>query len=244
MAFCTNCGKALEEGARFCTNCGAAVLVAVPAPATAASMPVVAVATTAPVTESTVSTSAVREKPAPVVSETELPQAKAPELASYDVSLTASQSSMSPIFVIICVVMLVLISCGIAGTVYLQRQGKAKTQQTAASNSTSNSSTPVPVPSPATPVADSIRAMNLGSYPGATPVAVATLSGETVVAGFLTRDTPQQVMQYYKIRFPVSTMSESEGRAELSTNLPGGERIRIHAEPQGSNTQVIVLQEN
>jgi hypothetical protein len=92
-------------------------------------------------------------------------------------------------------------------------------------------------------VGGSIRAMNLGNYPGATPVAIATLTGETVVAGFLTRDTPKQVMQFYKIRFPLSTTNESEEKAELSATLPGGERIRIQAQPQGSNTQVMVLQE-
>ncbi len=86
--------------------------------------------------------------------------------------------------------------------------------------------------------------MNLGNYPGATPVAIATLTGETVVAGFLTRDTPHQVVQFYKIRFPVSTTTENEGKGELSATLPGGERIRIQAEPQGTNTQVMVLQEN
>ncbi len=85
--------------------------------------------------------------------------------------------------------------------------------------------------------------MNLGSYPGATPVAMATLTGETVVASFLTRDTPQQVMQYYKIRFPVSTTSESAGKAELSAALPDGVQIRIQAQFQGANTQVMVLQE-
>jgi hypothetical protein len=85
--------------------------------------------------------------------------------------------------------------------------------------------------------------MNLGNYPAATPVAIATLTGETVVAGFLTRDTPQQVVQFYKVRFPASTSSETEGTAELSAILPGGERIRIQAVPQGTNTQVMVLQE-
>lgn len=171
--------------------------------------------------------------------------------------------------------LLVLIVGGIAGTVYLQRQGKAKATA-AQSNSASTSqpsetvspssspssspatSTPTPAPTaapsdaqPATstsapssaPVTDAVRAMNLGNYPGATQVAIATLTGETVVAGFLTRDTPQQVMQFYKIRFPVSTTSVNEGKAELSATLPGGERLRIQAQPQGTNTQVIVLQE-
>jgi hypothetical protein len=185
------------------------------------------------------------------------------------------------------VVLLVLIISGIAGTIYLQRQGKTKgaapqaqsqspgsAAGSAPSSASDNSSSgapadeaassaqtpassepgqqtpgpvaaaPAPQPVSTPPVAESVRAMNLGNYPGATPVAIATLSGETVVAGFLTRDTPQQVMQYYKIRFPVSTMTDSGGKGTLSAMLPGGVRIKIHAEPQGGNTQVMVLQEN
>jgi hypothetical protein len=193
---------------------------------------------------------------------------------------TAQQASTSPVFVIVCVVLLLLIAGGIGGTVYLQRQGKAKaaavrqtlpdTSQPSESPSSNPppssadaappASAPAPVTSEATPapaaapvppavpsrapVADSIRAMNLGNYPGATPVGIATLTGETVVAGFLTRDTPHQVVQFYKIRFPVSTITESEGKAELSATLPDGERMRVQAVLQGTNTQVMVLQEN
>ncbi len=86
--------------------------------------------------------------------------------------------------------------------------------------------------------------MNLGNYPGATPAAIATLTGETVVAGFLTRDTPQQVIGFYKIRFPVSTTAETDSKSELSATLPGGQRVRVQAQSQGSNTQVMILQEN
>src|SRR5579884_188588 len=45
MAFCTNCGNALADGARFCTNCGtplgaAAAAAAAPTPAPVAAAPV------------------------------------------------------------------------------------------------------------------------------------------------------------------------------------------------------------
>lgn len=289
MAFCTNCGKPLEEGARFCTNCGTAAQTMVaptpeltpgPNPALAAARAI------APVTQQPSPASEIREDTANSIAENSAPPpdilGPAPDA---DFSI-APQSATSSTFVVICVVLVVLIAGGIAGTVYLQRQGKAKAaaaQQTppetsrpsemTSPNSSSASSAPASVPSPAvsapspatpeptpatpapTPataapaaaapvVAGSIRAMSLGNYPGATPVAIATLTGETVVAGFLTRDTPQQVMQYYRVRFPASTTAESQGRTELSATLPGGERIRIQAQSQGTNTQVMVLQEN
>lgn len=281
MAFCTNCGKSLEEGARFCTNCGTSVQPAASAPvrvpsATAAAAPAVAAEPPVPATE----TSEVQPEvaAAPVT-----PVHDASPTAPYAEFSAAPQTSTSPIFLIVCIVLILLIAGGIGGTVYLQRQGKAKAtaaqqspsdssqpSQTPSSNSSSSRANPAPVSSPGTsspspvtseptpaavpvtpapvpsrpPVADSIRAMNLGNYPGASPVGIATLTGETVVAGFLTRDTPRQVVQFYKIRFPVSTTTESEGGAELSATLPGGERIRIQAVPQGTNTQVMVLQEN
>lgn len=283
MAFCTNCGKSLGDEARFCTNCGTPVQAAAPAPAVVQSAPVAAAPAVAPVAEPIAPVRETREAQ-PEVAAVEAP-APSPEVFAstpYTEFSGAPQSSASPVFVIVCVVLLLLIAGGIGGTVYLQRQGKAKaaaqqvppdTSQPSVTPSSNSSSaiantapvsspgtssptpatseptpvaarvTPAPVPSPG-PVADSLRAMNLGNYPGAMPVGIATLTGETVVAGFLTRDTPHQVVQFYKIRFPVSTTAESEGKAELSATLPGGQRIRIQAVPQGTNTQVMVLQEN
>jgi len=273
MAFCTNCGKSLDEGARFCTNCGTAVQASGPAPVVSPNSAVAAAPATAPATEPLSPSRVISQEPDQMVA-TPAPKTSAPMVLSEIASQT--QPSTSPVFVIVSVVLLVLIAGGIGGTVYLQRRGKAKAtaQQPEASqagempssNSLSVSSAPasspatssasptstVPVPKteatpstalPAAPVADSVRAMNLGNYPAATPVAIATFTGETVVAGFLTRDTPQQVMQFYKIRFPSSTTNESERKAELFATLPGGERIRIQAQPQGSSTQVMILQE-
>ena len=269
MAFCTNCGKSLEEGARFCTNCGTAAQVSTPAPAMPLSAPVAAAPAPAPVADPPVAAYEIQQRLGEVSAERPFSVAETPASTAYDDFAPAPQSSMSPVFMIVCVVLLLLIAGGIGGTVYFQRQGKAKaaaqqaltetsqpcetppSNASAAASVPANSSPATPAPTAtvpavapaAVPVADSIRAMNLGNYPGATPVAIATLTGETVVAGFLTRDTPHQVMQFYRVRFPVATTNESEGKAELSATLPGGERIRIQAQPQGSNTQVMVLQE-
>lgn len=270
MAFCTNCGKSLQDGARFCTNCGSPVQTAAPAPPppnlSVATAPAAAPAPEAivPASENrAVQPEAVTQPIASVETESSVPFG---EPVPYGDHTAAPPTSISPVFVIVCVVLLLLIAGGIAGTVYLQRQGKAKPAATsngsnpasppspatsapipATSEATTKATTPAPAtaaPPTAAPVAESIRVMNLGSYPGATPVAIATLTGETVVAGFLTRDTPQQVIQFYKIRFPVSKTSESEGKSEISATLPGGERIRIQAQSQGKSTGVMVLQEN
>ncbi len=96
-------------------------------------------------------------------------------------------------------------------------------------------------PQAAVPEDDYIRALNLGSYPAATPVAIVTLNGETVIAGFVTRDRPDQVMQFYKVRFPISEVTTDNLGSHLSATLPNNEHIRIDAEPQGSNTQVKVV---
>jgi zinc ribbon protein len=275
MAFCTNCGKSLEEGARFCTNCGTpAQAASVPASAVA---PVAAAPAIAPPEPSVAAAEIPSPQPVPAPpfadapSPIPLPPAEASVPSPYTELPITPPSSTSPVFVIVCIVLLVLIAGGIAGTVYFQKRGKAKvvaaeqgqsqvaepepssntpsatpTNTTlAASTPTSSAPAPVstPAPTPSAPaLADSIRVMNLGNYPGATPVAIATLTGETVVAGFLTRDTPQQVMQFYKVRFPVSTTTESEGKADLNAILPDGAHLRIHAEPQGPNTQVMILQ--
>ncbi|HEU5401998.1 MAG TPA: zinc ribbon domain-containing protein [Terriglobales bacterium] len=273
MAFCTNCGKALGDGSRFCTNCGTAAQITAPAPVVIPGSNAAVAPAPALVGEPVIPADETIDVQPEVASAPPVPKSETSSFEPHEAFSTAAESSTSPVFLIICIVLLLLIVGGIAGTVYFQRQGKAKTaaqqvgpetspsngkpssdSSTAGSNSASASSTaattattePTPqVSTPATsaPVADSIRVMNLGNYPGATPVAIATLTGETVVAGFLTRDTPQQVMQFYKIRFPVSATTESEGKTELSATLPGGERIRIQAQPQGVNTQVMVLQE-
>lgn len=265
MAFCTNCGKSLQEGARFCTNCGTPAPVAVAAPVPPPNVRAVTAPAAALIPEPTAPASENRGAQ-PEVAAQPVSVSDMPSSVPYDDFTGASQPSTSPVFVIVCVLLLLLIAVGIAGTVYLQRQGKAKAAAASAGTNPASSTSPATsAPTPATseptasattleparaaastpaPVADSIRVMNLGDYPGATPVAIATLTGETVVAGFLTRDTPQQVIQFYKIRFPASTTIEGEGKAELSATLPGGERIRIQAQSQVTSTQVMVLQEN
>ncbi len=86
-----------------------------------------------------------------------------------------------------------------------------------------------------------VRSLNLGNYPNATPVAIATLSGEKVISGFLTKDRPEQVMQFYKIRFPVSEVSTNGPNALMTATLANGQVVRIYAEPQGASTQVRVV---
>ena len=140
-------------------------------------------------------------------------------------------SGVSPIVVIICVVLLLLIGIAVSATLYLhnQRKPKVEAEKTAASSL-----------APA-PEDGYIRALNLGNYPAATPVAIVTLNGETVIAGFITKDRPDQVMQFYKVRFPISDVASDSSGSHLSATLPNNQRIRIDAEPQGNGTQVKVV---
>ncbi|HEX6878984.1 MAG TPA: hypothetical protein VF135_01350, partial [Terriglobales bacterium] len=67
------------------------------------------------------------------------------------------------------------------------------------------------------------------------------LSGEKIISGFLTKDRPEQVMQFYKIRFPVSEVSVNGPNAMMTATLANGQVVRIYAEPQGTSTQVRIV---
>jgi hypothetical protein len=144
----------------------------------------------------------------------------------------APSAGISPFVIVVCAILILLIGIAISATVYLHNQRKSKV---AAENAAATASERIP------PDDSYIRALNLGNYPAATPVAIVTLNGETVVAGFVTRDRPEQVMQFYKVRFPISDMATDNAGAHLSATLPNNQRIRIDAEPQGTGTQVKVV---
>jgi hypothetical protein len=151
-------------------------------------------------------------------------------VAVLPVSEMAPASSGFPFAVIISVVLILLIGAAVSATLYLHNQSRPKVeaQRVAASAQSNNDD-------------DYIHALNLGSYPGASPVAIATLSGETVIAGFVTRDRPEQVMQYYKVRFPISEVTAENAVSHLLASLPNNQRIRIDADSQGTNTQVKIV---
>jgi Flp pilus assembly protein TadG len=141
-------------------------------------------------------------------------------------------AGVSPFVIIVCVVLILLIGIAISATLYLHNQRKPKVAAEKAASIASERTAPDD---------NYIRALNLGNYPAATPVAIVTLNGETVVAGFVTKDRPDQVMQFYKVRFPISDMATDNAGAHLSATLPNNQRIRIDAEPQGTGTQVKVV---
>ena len=88
-----------------------------------------------------------------------------------------------------------------------------------------------------------VRNLNLAAYPGATAVAVTSDSGENVIAAFQTRDTPQQVIQYYRVRFPVSDTVGQEGQSELWATLANSKRIVVRAtqQPNGSRVDIVLM---
>lgn len=88
-----------------------------------------------------------------------------------------------------------------------------------------------------------VRSLKLESYPGATSVELMSGSGENTIASFHTRDTADQVIGFYKVRFPVADTTSSEGVAELRAALPNGEHIVIHADRQANGTEVRIIRE-
>ena len=222
MALCTVCGTTLEADARFCTKCGTSVQPA-PTPAAILAEPSVSSATPGAATGTAVAPKASAPSPEPPV--------ESPATYSFPSSdPTAPKSSLSQYFVVICIGLILLIGAGISAILYLRTQSPA----------TPGSQAPVWT-EPASATGDYLYSLNLGNYPGATPVAVVNLNGETVVAGFVTRDKPEQVVQFYKVRFPISEVTAEGATSHLTATLPNGQRIRIDAEPQGANTQVKIV---
>lgn len=219
MNFCTNCGKPLDEGAMFCTSCGSPVSVKSQTTA-AGAVPALAVAK-APEAETVpvAAPSAVQglEFPAP------------------DFSSPHRSGSLGTVLI----VMVIVVVVGVGGTLLVLGRIH-KSGETPASTAT-------PAPSGAnndggTSDADAyIRNLHLASYPGATAAAVTSENGENVIAAFQTRDTPQQVVGYYKVRFPISETTTSDGQMELRAALPDRGGVIVRATAQGSGTLVNII---
>jgi hypothetical protein len=88
-----------------------------------------------------------------------------------------------------------------------------------------------------------LRSLNLGSYPGSTPAAITTDTTENVVSAFQTRDTPQQVIGYYKVRFPVADTIGDSSKSELRAAFPGGAHVVIRAMQQPNGSLVYIIRQ-
>lgn len=141
----------------------------------------------------------------------------APEYTNY-----SPQGGRSSLLAVVVVGLVILFSAAVAGAWYY----RTHTGQVAAN-----------------PAGRSEDSLNLGKYPGSTPIRISNSQDEYVVASFLTRDTPDQVIGYYKVRFPVSETTRTENSAELSAALAGGSNIRISAQSQSNGTEVKIVRE-
>lgn len=214
MSFCTGCGKPLQQGARFCAECGTPVQ-DVAAQASAAN---------------TVAQSAAAVRPAQV-------QAPLPVLPESSTWERTSGSGPSQGLIVLGVVLVLMIVAAVGGIFYMRSENSgsaAVAKQVAA----------IPESLPATNSAVELgNALNLGSYPGATPIPLATFQGENVFAAFLTRDTPDQVIGFYKVRFPVAETSALDSGTQLVAALANGEHIRIVAVTKPNGTEVKIARE-
>lgn len=145
--------------------------------------------------------------------------APAPEYTNYP-----PQGGKSSLLAVVVVGLVILISAAIAGAWYFRTHtGQAKVAANAADRFEGD--------------------LNLGSYPGAISIRVANPEGENILSSFLTHDTPDQVIGYYKVRFPVSETTRTENSAELSAVLAGGSNIRISAQSVSNGTEVKIVRE-
>jgi hypothetical protein len=154
----------------------------------------------------------------------------------------------SRVLVIVGILLFVAIVAGVGTIFYMRHQPSEKATPkgtaTGVESRTAEAGTQGAAPDSAAGESDPyIRNLNLGAYPGSTAIAVTDESSGEVIAAFRTRDTPQQVIGYYKIRFPVSNASDSEGRSELRAALPNGQQISIQASAQANGTEVQITRE-
>lgn len=222
MSFCTGCGKPLGDQARFCSNCGT------PAASVASAAQV-----TSAVSPGTATTTAREPVPVP---------APEPQL------LMPQSNGGSPVLVIVATLLILLIGAGVGATLYMRRQPDtnqaAKETVTTVGNSTSEAVTSGAPTNPSSNGPDNyIRNLNLGAYPGASAIAVTDESAGEVIAAFRTRDTPEQVIGFYKVRFPVANATSEEGNLKLRAALPNGQRILIQAVSQANVTEVHIIRE-
>lgn len=207
----------------FCTNCGKPLNegaafctcgspVSIAPPTTAAPAPVPAAVITAP--------------------ETSAATAPAPEVPAPNFSLPQRSSNLGTVLIVMAIVIVI----GVCGTLFVLgriHKGRETAATPAASSGANNSGSSD---------ADAyLRSLHLGSYPGATAAAVTSDTGEDVIAAFQTKDTPQQVVGYYKVRFPISELTSSDGQMELRAALPNSGSVVVRATAQNSGTLVNII---
>lgn len=101
------------------------------------------------------------------------------------------------------------------------------------------SSAPAPIVDGPQSSSAALETYGLQNYPGARPTPVFGEASGRVIAAFETSDSPEQVMGYYRVRFPVSEVISTETGLVLTADM-NGSGIEVRAEPmaQGSRVQI------
>jgi hypothetical protein len=88
-------------------------------------------------------------------------------------------------------------------------------------------------------VATTVQTFGLEKYPGARPVAASSSDTEQVAVAFETNDTPQQVIGYYRVRFPVAQVTTDPTHSTLSAEMNGNQvLITADALVRGSRVRI------
>jgi hypothetical protein len=192
MAFCSTCGTKLEENVRFCAACGAATAVApsIAAPATPALAPDVRLtpAVTAP-----------------------------PPAGTYPATAAAAprKGGVLKVLLIVAGVLVLLAVLAVAGIVFV---GYRMRQAFSTSQSGGRTTVTTPFGKVTSNEGDAAKIaadLNMEVYPGATAVqgssATVNFGGMAVgAAQFRTGDSLDSVAQFYRSRYPNSTVNASD----------------------------------
>ncbi len=211
MKFCTHCGAVVDAENRFCTSCGARV------------EPLSGEAPAPLQASAAAAQSAVAAQPAiaaqPALAPAEVADTAPPEPVEVT---TRSGPSLAMILA------MAVLAVAIIGVGYLMLSGR------------SHRSAPAPIidGTQGTPAPQSY---GLEKYPGARPIAVYGNAGENVIAAFETIDTPEQVIGYYRVRFPVAQVTSTDDAWVLAADM-GGRQVQIHAHAlaHGSRVQISI----
>jgi len=99
------------------------------------------------------------------------------------------------------------------------------------------SSVPAPIVNGSQSSSTTLETYGLQNYPGARPTPVFGDGAGRVIAAFETSDSPEQVMGFYRVRFPVSEVISAETGLVLTADM-NGSGIEVRAEPMAHGSRV------
>jgi hypothetical protein len=211
MAFCNSCGSMIDAGARFCPKCGK--------PSSTAAAPTQAVV------------------PPPSL------MAPAPVSAGQPVQATGGSNALKIILIVVAVVVGLGI-LGVGTAAFLIHRAVSRTHIESRDGNV-KVHTPFGNVESTTDPDEAARNLGVDVYPGASVVkdSAANLTfgkTHTAAAEFETSDSPKNVAEFYRSKFPTATFMSSE--ADHFSLVAGGKEnvTTINVEPREGKTRISI----